>query len=116
MSVRNVTDLDEDPKALLAAVDASFDGAMEELQKAIADQDWACVQQALDILTSGEVTIDQVLVMMGVNDADDPDIGAGEGEAAPQEEAPVERDMTRAHRVADRMRLADIDRLLGLAH
>lgn len=63
-------DPDEDPGALAAAVDATLDSVTAELTAGNVDQ-------ALALLTGAEATVDTLLEVLGVPDADDPStIGA----------------------------------------
>lgn len=60
------SDLDEDPGALMQAVDAALDAASAELLAGNLDQ-------GLALVTAAEVSVDALLALFGVVDADDVD-------------------------------------------
>jgi phage head maturation protease len=68
---RATVDPDEDPSALLLAVD----GVLDQISELVADVDTATlpveVQQALTLITAAEVTIDELLDLFGITDPDD---------------------------------------------
>ncbi|KJK55638.1 HK97 family phage prohead protease [Saccharothrix sp. ST-888] len=78
--VRAGADADEDPSALVAALDATLDEAValagEYPREGLPEE----VAQALDLLVAAETLVDQVMDVLGVYDPDDQD---GDEDTAP---------------------------------
>lgn len=66
-------DADEDPTALLAALDATLDEACNLVAGIDRESLPAEVVQALDLLVAAELTVDELMDMLGVLDPDDMD-------------------------------------------
>lgn len=66
-------DADDDPEALISAVDAALDEATDLFATVDPDTLPPDVAQAIALVTAAEQAIDQLLEVLGINDPDDPE-------------------------------------------